>query len=172
MHRRLSRGLAFRRQCGGSTSLLRLFGTPRELLLKADSDLVRLTHALAQGRQREALQALMDCSITVFHTGDWIRATHTDHRRSSSDLAANSRWLRMTRDIANAAKHGDLTWNPVDAETHGAVLAKMEYKIDRGNPATGHRIVALATDATSHDVLDILREAVAEWRAFVEAKGI
>lgn len=155
-----------------TNSLLRLFGTPRELCSKADSDLVRLTEALAHGRQRDALHALMDCSITVFHTGDWIRATHTDHRRSSSDLAANSKWIRMTRDVANAAKHGDLTWKPVDAETHGAVLAKMEYKVDRRNAATGHRIVALAIDGTSHDVLDILREAVEEWRAFVEAKGI
>ena len=155
-----------------TNSLLRLFGKPHELISKADSDLARLTDALARGRQREALHALMDCSITVFHTGDWIRATHTDHRRSSSDLAASSKWLRMTRDIANAAKHGDLTWKPVDAEIHGAVLAKMEYKIDRRNPATGHRIVGFATDATSHDVLDVLREAIAEWRAFVEAQGI
>jgi len=150
----------------------RLFGTPRELLSKADSDLARLTDALAQGHQREALHALMDCSITVFHTGDWIRATHTDHRRASSDLATNSKCLRMTRDIANAAKHGDLTWKPADFETHGAVLAKMEYKVNRRSPAFGHRIVALTTDSTSHDVLDVLRDAIAEWRAFVEAKGI
>ena len=68
----------------------------------------------------------MDCSITVFHTGDWIRATHTDHRRSSRDLAANSKWLRMTHDIANAAQHDDLTWKVVDAETHGAAQARME----------------------------------------------
>jgi hypothetical protein len=155
-----------------TNSLLRLFGAPRELLSKADNDLARLTDALAQGRQREALYALMDCSITVFHTGDWIRATHTDHRRSSSDLAANSKSLRMTRDIANAAKHGDLTWKPVDAETHGAVLVRMEYKVDRRNPATGHRIVGLSTDATSHDVLDVLRDAIAEWRRFIEAKCI
>lgn len=155
-----------------TNSFLRLFGTPRELLSKADSDLARLTDALARGDQREALYALMDCSITVFHTGDWIRATHTDHRRSSSDLVANSKCLRMTRDIANAAKHGDLTWKPVDSETHGAVLAKMEYKVNRGNPAAGHRIIALAIDETSRDVLDVLRAAIAEWRAFVEAKGI
>lgn len=153
-------------------SFLRLFGTPREVLSKADSDLARLTAALARRDQRGALHALMDCSITVFHTGDWVRATHTDHHRSSSDLAASSKCLRMTRDIANAAKHGDLTWKSVDAETHGAVLAKMEYKVNRRNPVAGHRIIGLATDATSHDVIDILREAIAEWRAFVVAKGI
>jgi hypothetical protein len=33
-------------------------------------------------------------------------------------------------------------------------------------------MVAFASDATRHDVLDVLREAIAEWRAFVEAKGI
>jgi hypothetical protein len=78
----------------------------------------------------------------------------------------------MTCDIANAAKHGDLTWKPVDDDTYGAILSKMEYQIDRGNPATGHRMVAFASDATRHDVLDVLREAIAEWRAFVEAKSI
>jgi hypothetical protein len=78
----------------------------------------------------------------------------------------------MTRDIANVAKHGDLTWKAVDAKTHGAVLAKLEYKVDRRKPATDHRIVGLATDATSHDVVAVLREAIVEWRAFVEAKGI
>ena len=155
-----------------TNSFLRLFGSPRKLLSKADSDLARLSDALARGDQREAQNALMDCSITVFHMGDWIRATHTDHRCSSSDLATNSKCLRMARDIANAAKHGDLTWKPVDAETHGAVLAKMEYKVNRRNPSAGHRIVALANDATSHDVLDVLRDAIAEWRAFVDAKGI
>jgi hypothetical protein len=155
-----------------SNSFLRLFGSPRELLSKADGDLARLTDALARRCQREALHALMDCSITVFHTGDWIRAMHTDHRRSSSELAANSNWLRMTRDVANAAKHGDLTWKPVDVETHGAVLAKLEYEIDRRDPSAGHRIVGVASDTTSHDVLDILRNAIAEWRAFAEARGI
>jgi hypothetical protein len=155
-----------------SNSLLRIFGSPHELLAKADSDLARLTDALAHGRQRSALWALMDCSITVFHVGDWVRATHTDHRPSSSAFAVTSKWLRMARDIANAAKHGDLTWKPADAETHGAVLAKMEYATDRRDGRGDHRIVALATDGTSYDVVDVLREAIAEWRAFVETKGI
>ena len=72
----------------------------------------------------------------------------------------------------NAAKHGDLTWKPVDVETHGAVLAKLEYRIDRRSPGTGHRILALANDETSYDVLDILRNAIAEWLAFAEANGV
>jgi hypothetical protein len=155
-----------------TNTFLRLFGAPRELLSKADSDLARLTDALARGRQRDALHALMDCSITLFHTGDWIRATHAHHHRSSSELAVTSKWLRMTRDIANAAKHGNLTWKPVDVETHGAVLAKLEYRIDRRSPGTDHHIVALANDDTNYDVLDILRNAIAEWLAFAEAKGV
>ena len=155
-----------------SHSLLRLVGSPREMLAKADADLARFTEALALEQQRAALWALMDCSITVFHTGDWIRSTHTHHRRSSSDLAASSKWLRMTRDIANASKHGDLTWKPVDAETHGPVLTRMEYKVDRHAPKSRHRVVALTTDGASYDVVDVLREGIAEWRSFVETKGI
>jgi hypothetical protein len=55
------------------------------------------------------------------------------------------------------------------------VLAKIEYKadkLDRRNPATGHRIVELATDATSHDVLNVLRDAIAEIGAFTNVKHI
>jgi hypothetical protein len=48
----------------------------------------------------------------------------------------------------------------------------MEYRVNRRNPATGHLIAALATDGKSHDVLDVLRDAIAEWRAFVDTKGI
>lgn len=153
-------------------SLLRLFGSPRELLAKAESDLARLKDALAHARQRDALWALMDCAVTVLHTGDWIRAGHTDHRRSSSEFATDSTWLRMARDIANAAKHGDLTWNPSDAATHGAVLVRMDYLVGRRDPTKEHRIIVLGTDGVSHNVLDVLRNAIAEWRGFIEAKQI
>lgn len=153
-------------------SLLRLFGSPRELLAKAEVDLIRLTDALACGRQREALWALMDCSITALHTGDWIRATHKDHRRTSSDFAETSNWLRMARDIANASKHGDLTWKSADAETHAAVLTKLEYQSDHRSPSKSHRIVAFASDGTTYDAVDVLRNAIAEWRHFMETKGI
>jgi hypothetical protein len=154
-----------------ANTFLRIFGSPHESLAKANADLARLTEALASGQQHAALWALMDCSITVFHTGDWIRATHADHHQSSRDLAANSKWLRMVRDIGNAAKHGDLTWKPADAETHGAVLAQLQYKIDGHSSATSHHIVALAKDGTSYDVVDVLREAIAQWRSFVKATG-
>ena len=79
--------------------------------------------------------------------------------------------LRMARDIANAAKHGDLTWNSEDTETHGAVLAKLEYLVD-DNGAGSHRIMALDIDGARHDVVDVLRDAIGEWRGFVRVKGI
>ena len=48
------------------------------------------------------------------------------------------------------------------------------WNLARALASRSHDVTLLgfATDATSHDVLDVLREAIAEWRAFVEAKGI
>jgi len=157
--------MAIRKQ----NSLLRLFGSPRELLTKAESDLARLTDALSHGQQRAARWALMDCSITVFHVGDWIRATHTDHREAAALLPMRSEWIRMTRDICHAAKHGDLTWKAADADMHGALLATMKYKISTSAATPTHEIVVIATD---HDVLDVLRHAIADWSRFIDEKGI
>jgi len=155
-----------------TNSLLRLFGSSAELLAKADSDLARFTDALACGKQREALWTLMDCSITVFHVADWIRTTHTDHRRATTDFATRSQWIRMTRDIGNAAKHADLTWKAADAPTHGPVLSKLEYVLNKPEIQTAHRILALAKDGERYDVVDVLRNAIGEWREFIAAKGI
>jgi hypothetical protein len=76
---------------GSRHSLLRLFGSPRELLAKANADLIRLVDSLSRGKPREALWSLMDCAIAVFHVGDWIRAGHTDHHASSRRFAQRSR---------------------------------------------------------------------------------
>jgi hypothetical protein len=91
-------------------SLLRLFGSSRELLAKANADWSRLVDSLSRSSEREALWALMDCAVTVFHIGDGIRATHVDHHAMSLRFAQDSKWIRMTRDLCHAAKHGDLRW--------------------------------------------------------------
>jgi hypothetical protein len=153
-------------------SLLRLFGSPHEVIAKAENDLARLIHALSLGHQREAVWALMDCSITIFHVGDWIRAAHTDHRRASSDLSAGSHWIRMTRDICHAAKHGDLTWKTADARMHGPILAKLEYASAKHGDEPLHYIVAVEKDNTRHDVIDVLRLAIAEWSRFINERRI
>ncbi len=152
-------------------SFLRLFGSPRELIAKAESDLARLAAALADGRQRDALWALADCSISTFHIGDWIRCGHTDHHRATADLATQSMPIRMARDICHAAKHGDLMWKPADAANHGPVLRKLEYKTMKGGDAP-QRIVAVAQDGTEHDVVEVLRLAIAAWTRFIVENGI
>lgn len=153
-------------------SLLRLFGSPHEVLAKANADLARLTDALGHGRQRDALWALADCSITVFHVRDWIRATRSDHRAETGELVATSQWIRMTRDICHAAKHGDLTWWPEQAEVHGPTLAKLEYRISRRNPEAPHRIVAILPSRSECDVLDVLQRAIDDWSRFLAERQI
>lgn len=153
-------------------SLLRLFGSPNELIDKANADLARLADALARYRQRDALWALADCSITVFHIGDWIRATRSDHDIATGQLLASSKWIRMTRDICHAAKHGDLTWRPEQAEIHGPTLAKLEYRISRRSPEAPHRIVAILPNRAERDVLVILRNAIDDWARFVAERQI
>lgn len=153
-------------------SLLRLFGSPSEVLAKAGSDLARLTDALSSGKQQAALWALTDCSITVFHVGDWIRATHTDHQKAAVELQTRSKWIRMTRDICHAAKHGDLTWKSQDADVHGAVLVTMKYGTAKTAAEPRDEIVVIATDGETYDALEVLRHAMADWSRFIAARGI
>jgi hypothetical protein len=153
--------------------LLRLFGSPRELLAKANSDLIRLDELLSRGKLREALWPLMDCAIAVFHVGDWIRATHTDHHASSRRFAQRSQWIRMTRDVCHAAKHGDLTWAEDQAATHGPVIVKLECKSnDADDGQQRARLWVVTSDQARHGVADVLRHAISDWTRFLDQKGI
>jgi hypothetical protein len=71
---------------------LRLFGSSRELLAKSNAALSRLVDSLSRS-EREALWALMDCAVTVFHIADWIRATHIDHYDASFRFAQGSQGI-------------------------------------------------------------------------------
>lgn len=154
-------------------SLLRLFGSPRELLTKADADLSRLVEALSRGEQRAALWALADCAITVFHTGDWLRATHTDYRATSLRFAQRSQWIRMARDICHAAKHGDLTWDEAQAATHGPTVAKLEYQPGRARGEQKQASLWVVTnDQSRHNVVDVLQHAISDWTRYLDQKGI
>ena len=85
----------------------------------------------------------------------------------------NSKWLRMTRDIANASKHGDLHMEAHQMRNpRRCARRQCEYKIDPSNSAMAHRIVGLAIDATSYDVLDVLRERLRNGAHFSRARGI
>jgi hypothetical protein len=153
--------------------LLRLFGSPRELIAKANVDLIRLVEALSRGKSREALWSLMDCAIAVFHVGDWIRAAHTDHHASSRRFAQRSQWIRMTRDICNAAKHGDLKWTEAQAATRGPVVIKLEYQSNQAQD--GHQRVeiwVITRDQARHGVAEVLRHAISDWTRFLDQKGI
>jgi hypothetical protein len=154
-------------------SLLRLFGSPQELVDKADADLSRLVNSLTRGEQREALWALMDCAIAVFHVGDWLRATHTDHHASSHEFGLSSQWIRMTRDICHSAKHGDLTWADALGATHSPVIARLEYEAAPGDD--GHRradIWVVTNDQTRYSVPEVLQHAIADWKRFLAQSRI
>ena len=154
-------------------SLLRLFGGARELLVKSNADLSRLVDALSSSKEREALWALMDSAVTVFHIGDWIRAAHVDHRVAALQFAQDSKWIRMTRDLCHAAKHGDLTWEDSQAATYGPVLMKLEYSRGTASDSEApNSIWAITQDGVRHTVVEVLQEAISDWTRFLDAKGI
>lgn len=154
-------------------SLLRLFGSSRELLAKSNADLSRLVDSLSRSKEREALWALMDCAVTVFHIGDWIRATHVDHHATSLRFAQDSKWIRMTRDLCHAAKHGDLRWEDSQAATHGPVLVKLEYGDGtESDPLPPNVIWAITQDGSRHSVVEVLQEAISDWTRFLDQKRV
>jgi len=158
-------------QARSRNSLLRLFGSPQELLSKAHADLGRLVAALSRGEQRAALWALMDCAIAVFHTGDWIRATHTDHHAASLRFARSSQRIRIVRDICHAAKHGDLTWKPAQVAAHGPTVVKLEYQRGLGEQRQAS-VWVTTNDQSRHDVVDVLHRAISEWTQFLDQRGV
>jgi hypothetical protein len=122
--------------------------------------------------EREAFWAVMDCAVTVFHVGDYIRATHSDHRGTSLQAVQHSKWIRMTRDLCHAAKHGDLTWEDSQAATHGPVLRKLEYQHGTSNGQTSNTLWAIAHDGSRHNVVHVLTEAISDWTRFLDEKSI
>ena len=119
------------------------------------------------------LWAVMDCAVTVFHIGDWVRATHDDHGTTSLKFAQDSKWIRMTRDLCHAAKHGDLTWEDSQAATYGPVLVRLQY--DRGTASDSHppnNIWAITQDGSRHSVVELLQQAITDWTRFLDEKGI
>ena len=78
----------------------------------------------------------------------------------------------MTRDICHAAKHGDLTWKSADVQVHGPVLAKLEYVTVSGSGKPYDHIIAIEKDGTSHDVVDVLTHAIADWSHLANERRI
>jgi len=117
--------------------------------------------------------ALMDTAITVFHIGDWIRTTHGGHRVTSQQFAQDSKWIRMTRDLCHAAKHADLTWEDSQAANFAPVLMKLEYSLEADISSLPPNIIwAITRDGASYDAVEVLRNAIADWTRFLDAKGL
>jgi hypothetical protein len=81
----------------------------------------------------------------------------------------------MTRDICNAAKHGDLKWTAAQAATHGPVVIKLKLEYQSNDAHDGHHranIRVVTIDQGRHDVADVLQHAISDWTRFLDQKGI
>jgi hypothetical protein len=116
-----------------------------------------------------------DCStssslfFTVsYHLRDWLLRDAPSVQADLDDLFATSKPLRLTADIANIAKHFDLTRPP----RAGRQLSfAREYVPGRvGWFGFDGRLVVLS-DGEKIDVLDLASEAEQAWTAFLREHG-
>jgi hypothetical protein len=151
-----------------------LSGFPRQLAdrpyLEQWARMLRWRRRLGQlMRQRmaepnDAMDFALALFITLYHVGDWLKATDPKLRSAVNEHVRRNRPLRLARDLANGSKHLTLTCASVDPH----FLTAREYAPARlgETPHPGYRLVMLA-DGENIDMLDLADRCVAVWREFL-----
>lgn len=117
----------------------------------------------------EAMDFALALFITLYHVGDWIKATDPTLERAVTEHVRRNHALRLARDLANGSKHLTLTTPSVDPH----ILTAREYApapLDR-TPHPGYRLVMLA-GGENIDMLDLADRCVAAWREFLREHAL
>jgi hypothetical protein len=114
------------------------------------------------------LEGLFDFILTFFtvsyHLRDWLLRDAPSVQSDLDDLFTKSKWLRLTADIANIAKHFDLTRPP--RARRQLSFAREYVPGSMGWFGRDGRLVVLS-DGEKIDVLDLVTETEQAWTAFL-----
>ena len=122
--------------------------------------------AVGPGNQRPggAVRFVLTFFTVSYHLRDWLLRDAPSVQADLDDLFTTSKPLRLTADIANIAKHFDLTRPP----RTGRQLSFAREYVPGGMGWFGRdgRLVVLS-DGEKIDVLDLATEAEQVWTAFL-----
>jgi hypothetical protein len=149
--------------------------TPHDLLEKARRELAALEIAAMTQDETEMTDALFNFAVTTYHVKDWLKCHSSDSygARDVEEYVARSPALSTCRDLCNAGKHFDLTYEP----TTGAVVASANSMsadlVPIGSLNTPiYRVKVVRNDGSRHEVVAIATQALNDWERFFELHRI
>jgi hypothetical protein len=163
------------RALGATMSLTFGFKTPHDLLEKARRELAALETAAMIQDETEIADALYNFAVTTFHVKDWLKSHRSDSyvARDVEDYVARSPALSTCRDLCNAGKHFDLTYEPT---TEAVVASANSMPADLapvGSLNTPiYRVKVVRNDGSRHEVVAIATQALNDWERFFELHKI
>jgi len=129
----------------------------------------RLNELTGTTRLDEILDFLLAFFIAAYHLRDWLLRENPNIRTDLDALFANSKSLRLCADIANVAKHYDLTQQPRARSQFS--FAREHAGPNQGWFGTDARLTMLTPDH-KEDVLDLAVKCEVDWTAFLSQQGL
>jgi hypothetical protein len=112
-----------------------------------------------------------------WHMKDWIKNDDSLDQRfrdSIENLAKNYNSLMISADLANRSKHLDLKSIRKDARLTGHVSVTIDEIVQTGESSSNvsWEYIAVLSDGSQHDALNLARMAVNDWEAILIAQGL
>lgn len=125
-------------------------------------------HRGSGGDVEELFDYVFAFFAACYHLRDWLERDIPPTKPGLERLFATSSPLRLAADIANIAKHFDLTRPP---RAGRQLSLAREYDPTRAWFGPESRLVVLS-DGTKTDVLQLVADCETAWRAFLENHGL
>ena len=146
------------------------------MLAKAERDLARLEAAESAQNDDAMGDALLDLAVAVTSLKDWLK----EHPGASftpvqvEKYVADSTALDSFRDIANGGKHRFIRkYEPETMDVTGSnATSVLVANNATETPKPFYRIKIIRADGSRHRAIELGRDAVREWRAFMKSHGL
>ena len=145
--------------------------TPHDLLEKARRELVALESAAMIQDETEIADALYNFAVTTYHLKDWLKCHSSSSYapRDVEDYVAHSWALSACRDLCNAGKHFDLTYQPTTEAVVASTTTMRADLLPEGSPNTPiYRVKVVRNDGSRHEAVALAAQAVSDWERFFE----
>lgn len=147
--------------------------SPQDMLAKAERDLSRLKKAEAAQNNNAMSDSLFDLAVALTSLKDWLKEHPgaTFSPKQVEKYVADSIALSTFRDIANGGKHRFI--RKYEPETMGVTGSNATSVLVANNatetPKPFYRIKIIRADGSRHRAIELGRDAVHEWRAFMKS---
>jgi len=154
--------------------------SPKDMLAKAQRDLIRLESAEAEQDSDAISDALFDLAVVLTSLKDWLKKQPSAafSEATVEQYSAASTALSSFRDIANSGKHGVITnyvprTSDVSTSAPSSNLVFIENPaLDSRQPNSYSRLKIIRADGSRHRAVDLARTAIHDRQIFMQQHGV